>query len=176
MFDKEYSFRGKHADMVNKLTSQFNSFGNKLFARNLDVYLLAPIIGFLYSRQSVPEKGDSTTKIFLEQLLNNQLYLWFNYRLIMLLDQENEKEFENRLNKAFRDYGKKSAKDDEELFEKYVLGGVEILSEKLIDNVKNEDDYLLNLYNFLEEFNERYNKDLDADSVIDLCRLARDEG
>ena len=58
MFDKEYSFKGKHADMVEKLTGSFsitNADGttqnkHKLFERNFDVYLLAPIIGFLYRR------------------------------------------------------------------------------------------------------------------------------
>lgn len=54
MFDREYSFRGKHSEMVIKLTGEFtltsedgtNVKKHSLFKRNFDVYLLAPIVGF----------------------------------------------------------------------------------------------------------------------------------
>lgn len=91
MFDKEYSFRGKHAEMVIKLTGDFtlsNEDGNNakkhsLFRTNLDVYLLSPIIGFLYNRKAdidTTPQG-SSTKIFADKLMNNSDDLNFNYRL-----------------------------------------------------------------------------------------------
>lgn len=46
MFDKEYSFKGTHADKVVKLTAKFDD-KNSIFKRNLDVYMMAPIVGFL---------------------------------------------------------------------------------------------------------------------------------
>lgn len=46
MFDKEYSFKGSHAEKVNRLTAKFDD-KNQLFKRNLDVYIMAPIVGFL---------------------------------------------------------------------------------------------------------------------------------
>jgi hypothetical protein len=52
LFNRDYSFRGTHADKVIELTATFDDKGNKLFIRNLDVYLLAPIVGFLYGRKS----------------------------------------------------------------------------------------------------------------------------
>ena len=57
MFDKEYSFRGKHAEMVTKLTSEFDNQKNKFFEHNYDVYMLAPIIGFLYQRKAALDKS-----------------------------------------------------------------------------------------------------------------------
>ena len=86
MFDKEYSFRGIHAEKVSKLTAQFDKNRNKLFNRNIDVYMVAPIIGFLYNRKADLDKGAESTKIFPEQLINERNNMLFTYRLIMLLD------------------------------------------------------------------------------------------
>lgn len=61
----------------------------------MDVYLLAPIVGFLYNRRSPVDKGASTTKIFTDILLKYQKELEFNYRLIMLLDEEHEADLKN---------------------------------------------------------------------------------
>lgn len=173
MFDKEYAFRGKHADMVNKLTTPFDRDNNKLFDRVVDAYMVAPLVGFLYSRKSDLDKSEGDKKIFLDQLLKSQKTLWFNYRLIMLLDQKHEPDLHERIDKAFRNYGSEKAVDDEALFEEYVRGGIEVLYEKLMASVKKEDDYLENLFNFVEDINDRYNKEIDIDSIYDLCDLAR---
>lgn len=172
MFDREYAFRGKHCDYVNKLTAKFNS-SLQLFRTNGDVYLIAPIVGFLYGRKSELDKKDNTAKIFTDKLIKEQENLKFNYRLIMLLDENNEKDINERINKAFRYYGTEKAKADEALYESYVRGGVEVLFEKLIATSTKPDDYLMNLYDFLEEFHERYNETISTDSIIDLCQLAR---
>ena len=66
MFDKEYSFRGSHAEKVIKLTAVFDNNKNKLFNRNLDVYLIAPIVGFLYNRKADLDRSGESTKIFPE--------------------------------------------------------------------------------------------------------------
>ncbi|APV43668.1 hypothetical protein Dform_00308 [Dehalogenimonas formicexedens] len=173
MFDKEYSFRGSHADKVIKLTAGFGKDNFKLFARNLDVYLVAPIVGFLYGSTAELDKSDSTTKIFPEQLLKAYQDLMFQYRLILLLDKSYEGKLDERIDKAFRHYGSERALQDEQLYERYVLGGVDILYEKLIATANNEDDYLKNLYDFIEEFDDRYNKLVSTDNILDLCRLAR---
>lgn len=174
MFDKEYSFRGKHCDYVIKLTAEYDTNHHKLFVTNYDVYALAPIIGFLYQRKAELDKTGDSTKIFPDKLMKEQQNLLFNYRLIMLLDSKNESDFDERINKAFRYYGTEKAIGDEELYESYVRGGVEVLYEKLIKPANAAEDYLKNLYDFLEEFDERYNRAISADSIRDLCQLARD--
>jgi hypothetical protein len=177
LFQKEYSFRGSHAEKVNKLTSQFDSNGSaKLFSRNLDVYIIAPLIGFLYGRKSDQNKsGSETTKIFPDQLIREQIILKYNYQLIMMLDKKHEPLFDERLNKAFRNYGNNSEQTiaDEQSYERYVLGGIEILYEKLIENATNPEDYISGLYDFMEEFNERYNETVSDEKILDLCTLAR---
>lgn len=172
MFDREYAFKGKHAAMVSDLTKEFDTKKNKLFQRNYDVYLLAPIIGFLFQRKSV---SDSTpqinpTKIFADILIRNSDDLMFNYRLIMLLDQKHESDPEKRIEKAFRG---NNDPDDEALYESYVRGGVEVLYEKLMEGVNTSDEYINRLYDFLEEFDERYNQDVDMEQILELCRKAR---
>lgn len=173
MFDKEYSFRGKHCEYVIRLTAEYDTKKHKLFATNYDVYAIAPIIGFLYGRKSELDKSGDATKIFPDKLMKEQQNLLFNYRLIMLLEEKNEPDFEERINRAFRYYGTDKAKLDEELYESYVRGGVEVLYEKLIETAKNENDYLENLYDFMEAFDERYNESISSENIIDLCQLAR---
>ena len=54
MFDKQYRFTGTHAEKVNALTSVFDEAAKaKLFERNLDVYINAPIVGFLHKRKGI---------------------------------------------------------------------------------------------------------------------------
>ena len=177
MFDKEYSFRGSHAEKVTQLTAEFDKSGNKLFARNYDVYLLAPIVGFLYNRKAeIDKKNDKIikpTKIFPDILMRNQADLLFNYRLIVLLDKNNEPNFEERVNKAFRYYGSEKANNDELLYETYVRGGVDIIYDKIFGNGNSSTDYLKNLFLFTEEIEERYNSDINKEGFLDLCKLAR---
>jgi hypothetical protein len=177
LFSKEYSFRGTHAEKVNKLTAQFDSHSSaKLFNRNIDVYILAPIIGFLYGRKGeIDKSGNEVTKIFPEQLIREQPILKYNYQLIVLLDKKREASFDERLNKAFRYYGNESEQtlNDEQIYEQYVLGGIDVLYEKLIDGASKPEDYITNLYDFLEEFHERFNEDVSDEKILDLCALAR---
>lgn len=175
MFDKEYSFKGSHAEKVNKLTAKFDD-KNQLFKRNLDVYIMAPIVGFLYQRKTEIDNGDGTqkpTKIFPEQLINAQDDLSFNYRLIMLLDKKNAADIEERVDKAFRNYNSERAIDDEKLYEQYVLGGVDVIYEKLIETARGSEDYLSNLYDFMEEMDDRYNQSIDVDHIAELCKIAK---
>ena len=171
MFNRDYSFRGSHAEKVIELTAVFDDKGNKLFARNLDVYLLAPIVGLLYGRKSNLDSATKTTNILFDAMSKETLTLWFNYRLIMLLDDKNEPDIDKRIEKAFRDYDTDKAKLDEELYESYVRGGVDVLHEKLIQPSLHAEKYVMNLYNFMEEFENMYGQ--SADEILNLVLLAK---
>lgn len=173
MFDKEYAFKGTHGDKVIKLTAKFDD-KNAVFNRNLDVYMMAPIVGFLYQRKSeTNNEGDKNTKIFPDILIKNKDDLWFNYRLIILLDKKHEPNLEKRIDKAFRIYDTEEAKDDEKLFDSYVLGGVDILYEKIMEGASSAEEYMSNLYDFMEEMDERYNQTVDSEHIEELCKLAK---
>lgn len=172
LFEKEYSFKGKHAVAVEKLTAIFDSVQKtKIFQRNVDIYVLAPIVGFLFQRKAELDKSiDETTKIFPQQLTQYKDELEFSYRLIMLLDKNNEPDVNKRIDKAFRFIGTSEAEKDEILFENYVRGGIEILNEKLIEPGQ---DYIMNMYDFLTEMRERRVSESSLSEIEDLCRLAK---
>lgn len=46
--------------------------------------------------------NDNSTKVFVDIQMKNSGDLKFNYRLIILLDKENETDSEKRIEKAFR--------------------------------------------------------------------------
>ena len=171
IFNGDYLFKGKHADKVNRLTAAFGKSNNYLFNRNLDVYILAPIVGFLYNCTADTDSSGNHASIKFDAISRELTTLWFNYRLIMLLDKKYEPDFEKRVDKAFRFYGKEQALPDEERYEAFVRGGIDVLFEKLIESSNTEEDYLSNLYDFMEEFEDRYGQSIDE--IVDLCRLAR---
>lgn len=175
MFQKEYVFFGSHADIVKSLVSKFSDYsGSTLFKRNVDVLLFAPIVGLLFGRTAEIDKTkDHTTKIFVEQMIKEDLSLRFNYQLVTLLDKKNEIDNDRRIDCAFRNIGREGSETEIARFNEYILGGVEVLDEKLIQSAKAEQDYLNNLYDFLDEINDRYNQSINNDRVRELVALAR---
>lgn len=167
MFDKEYAFYGKHAEIVNRLKGNLNSeIGRGLFKTNYNIYSVAPLIGVLYNRKADLDRSEISTKIFTEKMLKESSELQFNYRLLMLFLQKDKTSLDERVELAF----KLDDKDDERamcdaVFESYVRGGIEVLGEKIFSEGNSVDDYLMNFYNFLEEFNTRYYEKIEQ--VID---------
>ena len=106
-------------------------------------------------------------------MIENGDDLAFTYRLILLLDKKNAPSLDERVDKAFRQFNSAQAENDEKLYEQYVLGGVDVLYEKLIESAASTEDYLKNLYDFMEEIDDRYNQTIDADQISALCRLAK---
>lgn len=175
MFDKQYRFRGRHAVRVDELTSVFDSDSKaKLFERNVDVYANAPLVGFLYGRTAEPDdtRNPETNQVYNQNVMGDRVIysqeeLLFNFRLIMLLDKEYEPDEDIRTNKAFRHIGEDPA--DEARFDSYVRGGVDVLYEKLIEGVSSPDEYVMRLYDFVEEFQEKFNEEISSEDILILC-------
>jgi hypothetical protein len=168
MFDKEYTFRGTHAEKVRKLTEPFDG-KNSIFKTNIDIYVVAPVIGCLY-KNKVPQNRDngSKTDIFPEQLSNRKDDLIFSYRIVMLSDNIYEPDFQKRVDKAFKYYND-PLKDDEELYELYVRGGVDLLYEYIIEKSHSADNYIENIYNFMTDCQRRL-EGIDIDKIMNLCK------
>lgn len=123
MFDKQYRFRGRHAIRVGQLVSVFDSVGKaKLFDRNVDIYVNAPLVGFLYGRRAEidMEKNPENKQVYNENVMGDRVIqsqeeLMFSFRLIMLLDSDYEPDKDARINKAFRSMGEDPG--DEERFD-----------------------------------------------------------
>lgn len=166
MFDREYYFYGKHADMVRKLTANWNDeIGAAVFTRNLDVYEVAPMIGWIYNRKAEAERDeDNKTRIFRDKMQDDRPQLLFNYRNLMLLHGRNL-DSEERMDIAFcMDDKDDERKSYDELYNSYVLGGVEVLYEKIFGNASKPEEYLMNFYEFLEELEVRiYGKTVELE-------------
>ena len=174
MFDKQYRFRGRHAYRVDALTSVFDGVSKaKLFDRNVDVYANAPLVGFLYGRAAELDdaKNPETNQVYSQNVMGDRVIysqeeLLFNFRLIMLLDKAYEPDEDTRINKAFRHMGEDP--NDEARFDSYVCGGIDVLYEKLIEGATSPDDYVNRLYDFVEEFNEKFNEDISDEELLKL--------
>ncbi|MCM3729946.1 hypothetical protein M3226_30980 [Neobacillus cucumis] len=166
MFNTEYVFKGKHANFVSKLAE---NKGLGIFKRNMDVYLLAPIIGKYYNRTATEDKeATNTTKIFADVIIKEQIKLEFIYRVIMLL--HGNESSEEKIKRAFHDDNKEDRmKENMEIFNLYVLGGVEILYEKLLEDAVDQDDFLDNLYQLVDEFNNDFAETEDFD-IYELAK------
>lgn len=175
MFDKQYRFKGIHAVRVDALTSVFDDVSKaKLFERNVDVYTNAPLVGFLYGRCADIDdtKNPENNQVYNQNVMGDRVIysqeeLMFNFRLIMLLDKEYEPDVDKRIDKAFRYMGENP--DDEKRFDSYVRGGVDVLYEKLIEGASVPEDYVNNLYEFLEEFQEKFNENVSSEDILKLC-------
>ncbi|MDD3588917.1 MAG: hypothetical protein PHO46_01410 [Thermoguttaceae bacterium] len=175
MFNKQYRFLGKHALRVDKLASVFDSKSKaKLFERNVDVYANAPLVGFLYGRTADLDdtRNPETNQVYNQNVMGDRVIYsqeehLFNFRLIMLLDKAYEPNEDIRINKAFKNMGEDPA--DEARFDSYVRGGVDVLYEKLIEGVSSPDDFVTRLYDFIDEFQEKFNKGVTSEDILKLC-------
>lgn len=177
MFDKEYSFSGKHADYVKALTSNPFSDDSKqrgVFLRNVDVFMIAPFVGVLNNRKSLQDSinSKSTTKIFTDQLTSRLYELNYILMTVVLNDRDindSQERIENAFKKLFEDQYK------EELYKKfneYLLGGVEVLFEKIIQGAVSFDDILSNFNLFVEDFNTIHsNSTYQRQSIFDQDEL-----
>ena len=171
IFNQPYFFRGAHAEKLIALMSQFgDSASIKMFQRNVDVFMVAPIIGFIYGRKAELNNGQLDRTINFAQMVSCKNDILFNYRLVMLLDKEYEPDSSKRLDKAFRYFCTPKAEQDEKRYEEYMRGGIEILYEKLIQPGNN---YSKNLIDFLEEFNDRYATSTDGINLVDIAHSAQ---
>jgi hypothetical protein len=163
VFDKQYEFMGKHAEMVLALRSDSSGGTTEShFRRFMDVYLIAPLVGFLYGRKAEldAESKAEPRSIFAETIISEKERLALNYHLIMLLDGRKEMDINERVGRTFRETNEELLSENLALYESYVRGGVEVLYEKLIGTAKTEEEWIGNMIDFVSEFRERFNDGL----------------
>ena len=164
---RDYYFKGRHAERVTQLTSIFDSASkSKMFNRIFDIHSIAPLIGFLYGRR---EEIDRDTDLERQSRAYDaeEETLIFSLRLILLLDKEFEPDPQKRIENAFDLSGDTSR--ERNLFNQYLLGGIDVLYEKLIEGKSDPDSYVERLYEFLEELRDRYNHEVNIEKLLELC-------
>lgn len=157
MFENDYTINGIHATHLKYLVNDA-----KVFSRYIDVYMNAAIIGFLHGRS---EKKDNSSqdraRIYADAFATERLNCDFIYRLIMLLDGTTELSTQQRLDRAFRDDSQKETEhaksvhaQNMDLFNSYVLGGIEELYEQFTNGATSRDDYINRIYDITVKFKE----------------------
>ena len=175
MFDTQYRFYGSHADKATALLANIeNEKNTALFDSAMRLYVTAAKVGFVFKQKGERNNNSQTPNydksIFAEQMLKIQEECKWILRMILLLDEEYEPDKEKRLDKAFRNLGQNE--NDLKLFDSYVLGGVDILYEKLISDSSSSTDILNNVFLFLDDYNDFINDGITSESIIELCEKA----
>ena len=166
----DYLFVGSHEEKARKLTSEIdNASGAKVFTSAVELYMAAAIIGCYYDRRSPREKGDKTYRIMQNQFSNHYYQLTYIYKLVMLSEKDVALESIDKINNAFRYY------DDPEnmkRFEEYMLGGVDVLYDKLFVSTNSSyDDFLSSVNSLISEFKEAAtsnDSDIDFSGEVDF--------
>ncbi|CAG9607745.1 hypothetical protein [Pseudoneobacillus rhizosphaerae] len=154
MFETDLSLVGKHATYTKFLVNDA-----KIFKRYIDVFMNGAIFGFLYGRKSEKDK-DSTDRanILAGAFITEKMRCDFIYRLIMLLDDSPGITNENKIDRAFRDDSKGEKSENHianmNLFNSYVLGGIEVLFEKFTEDCTTKEDYINKIYEVVSNFKD----------------------
>lgn len=178
IFRSQVRFYGKHGQYLEALTPGTENVKNEslreiernkyLFDTVVDVYAVAPLVGYLFQRRAPRDSGESNKNIMEGALASHRDKLVFSYELLMILDKVSEPDLNQRIRRAFR------ASDDlttqgMSVFNEYARGGIEVLYEKLIEGASTPDDLLRNLMDFSEEWNDKFYEataDLDLESLL----------
>ena len=81
LVSKDFNFTGKHAIMAEELKQ------SGLFEYLWQIFVTAPIVGFIYKRKADNDPGENKT-IFLSQLSPRQQDIYFIYKLYLLNKNE----------------------------------------------------------------------------------------
>lgn len=171
IFDRTLSIAGEHGLYLDHLAGQDS---NRVFKRNIDVFLIAPLIGYLLGRSEdikmSEEEKHPEKKIDLEQLNREATTIETIFQLVILLHyaKKEKTDIDTAVNRAFREPAKMQviqrddgeethAKTEEhledvEIYLAYMRGGISYLYEHIIVGGNNFDDYIDNFVDYLENY------------------------
>ena len=138
----EVFFWGKHKDYIDKLW-KLNQIQESYFARLVDLYAVAAIVGLKLKRKSPEVKDDTGIKrtIQLQQITNTYQTLITIMRMVLIMDDSRDLTFEQKLESAFMiPDDEEIYKENMELFNSYARGGLEYLYEQLVLRTPDVDE------------------------------------
>ena len=93
--------------------------------------------------------------------------LKFIYEIVMILHDKENCSLEERIDRAYRYYNKSDEYKKEcfGIFNNYVLGGIEVIYDKIINSKKDINDIIESIMDFITEFNDAYNDD-NIDDIL----------
>lgn len=136
----DFHFSGSQRDYVEKMWTQ-NQINDSCFARLVDLYAVAAIVGLRIHRRIPAESNEDPKKrtVQLAQIATLHQTLIPIMKLVLLLDDSRGLSAEQRIESAFRNPESKEEYDaNMELFNSYVRGGVEFLYQQLVLRAQDE--------------------------------------
>lgn len=181
IFRSQVRFYGKHGQYLEALTPgndkpkdtdlpeiERNKY---LFDTVVDIYILAPLVGYMYQRTAERDGSEQTKNIMEGALASHHDKLEFSYELLMILDKKSEPDLNERIRRAFRATDE-LVKRGMDVYNSYARGGIEVLYEKLIEGASGLDDLARNVMDFTEEWNDKFLAETEMDE-LDLDSLLR---
>lgn len=184
MFENDYTLTGKHATYLKFLAVKnakdddpdyLVASSARLFERYIDVYINAAVWGLLYSRTAKRDTtSDDRARIYADAFANERDNCVFLYRMVMLLDKTKDISPEERIDRAFR-YDTQpdkveAFKENMELFNDYVRGGIEAMYEQYTDGCTTRDDYLNKTYEIITTFKKELEGISYEDELLKLLK------
>jgi hypothetical protein len=166
MYAKEFSFVGKHAILVKNLRespfkkkSKDSNQDKFIFKTYIDIFMVAPLIGVIYNRQSMREPGSASATIFADAFISRSSEIDFLIQLVLLTFDSSLKTDQEKIELAFKGFYDESKQDEiKSIFESYLYGGIELLHETLVENTKNIDEVISNFRQFNSSFINLFSK------------------
>jgi hypothetical protein len=162
MFREDYILRGKHATYAKNLVESTEKLQGKkmkygVIRYGIDLIQIAPLIAAAYRIKKPLDKETADSDRYTIQanaVIKQQENLENIFRLILLTDEMDEYTSEELIKRAFKeDEIEEKAKQNMEIFNSYVRGGIEFLHDTFSENATTEDDCLNEIKNIFSEFN-----------------------
>jgi len=161
MFNSDYIIRGEYGEHGKFLCKEE---GVNIFRRNLDLLMVAPLVGvctgrFVKQTDISPESKEKTFQVLLGQIDNERRNLVIIYRLVMLANPYSSASNEDKVDQALRfDSVPDSRNPNMEIFDGYVKGGIEYLYECFKNaplNSENKKEWIIDeLMDFVNELRD----------------------
>lgn len=132
-FKTKVEIKGKHGMMAEEMWKT-NDIEHSCFKRLIDLYTMAAIIGFKMNRKAkVDTSIEGSRTIFQEQMLKQKEELDFIMQMMIMMEYKDTLGEQESIKKAFRGAETKEEYNEyNDMFMQYVLGGIEVLYEKLV--------------------------------------------
>lgn len=169
LFLVDYVFRGKQCEKATILTNRIDSNSNAtIFSSLIELFVFASLIGCYYNRRAKPDKDQSkTTKIFSGQFTSHENDVKMAYKFVLLTSNKECDDPIERLNRTFRN---PEAESNYNLFEEFMLGGIDEIYDWLILDTNNRyEDYLTSINKLLSDIKkveDLYDNILETDDFF----------
>ena len=145
LFLKNYSFYGKHCDMVKKLTQKIDEdSGASIFNTAIELFVVAALAGVKNDHKEKPSIDKTReTKILAEQFNSHSPEVQIAFKMVTLLGNSTK----------YRTFRNPKTDENYSQFEEYMLGGLEDIYNKIVlDTNKTYGDYLKSINDFIEQY------------------------